>query len=100
VTAGTVCAELVVKGAEMKGEIAANSKEAVLLLAHGTPDVLGEMEDCLKLVTSGRVVPAQIVQELQEMQRETGEMVTATVKDTHSLPKLSQMHCPHRQPER
>jgi hypothetical protein len=32
----------------MKKEIEANPKEAVLLLAHGTPDVLGEMEQYLK----------------------------------------------------
>jgi protoporphyrin/coproporphyrin ferrochelatase len=41
-------------------------REAVLLLAHGTPDVLGEMEAYLKLVTGGRGVPAHVVKELQE----------------------------------
>jgi ferrochelatase len=42
------------------------SMEAVLLLAHGTPDVLGEMEPYLKLVTGGRGVPEDVVHELQE----------------------------------
>jgi protoheme ferro-lyase len=32
----------------MKKEIEGNPKEAVLLLAHGTPDVLGEIEEYLK----------------------------------------------------
>jgi ferrochelatase len=41
-------------------------REAVLLLAHGTPDVLGEMEAYLKLVTGGRGVPAHVVEVLQE----------------------------------
>jgi protoporphyrin/coproporphyrin ferrochelatase len=50
----------------VKKEIEANPKEAILLLAHGTPDVLGEMEDYLKLVTGGRGVPPQVVHELQE----------------------------------
>jgi ferrochelatase len=50
----------------MKKEIEANPKEAVLLLAHGTPDVLGEMEEYLKLVTGGRGVSPQVVHELQE----------------------------------
>jgi protoporphyrin/coproporphyrin ferrochelatase len=40
--------------------------EAVLLLAHGTPDALGEMEAYLKLVTGGRGVPPHVVEELQE----------------------------------
>jgi protoporphyrin/coproporphyrin ferrochelatase len=40
--------------------------EAVLLLAHGTPDLLGEMEAYLKLVTGGRGVPPHVVEELQE----------------------------------
>jgi protoporphyrin/coproporphyrin ferrochelatase len=49
----------------MKKESEANSKEAVLLLAHGTPDMLGEMEEYLKLVTGGRGVSPQVVHELQ-----------------------------------
>ena len=47
----------------MKKEV--DPKDAVLLLAHGTPDVLGEMHDYLKLVTGGRGVPSHIVHELQ-----------------------------------
>jgi protoporphyrin/coproporphyrin ferrochelatase len=40
--------------------------EAVLLLAHGTPDALSEMEAYLKLVTGGRGVPPHVVEELRE----------------------------------
>jgi ferrochelatase len=52
--------------AEKAGEMITADREAVLLLAHGTPDVLGEMEAYLKLVTGGRGVPAHVVKELQE----------------------------------
>src|SRR5260370_35217404 len=63
----------------MKKEIEANPKEAVLLLAHGTPDVLGEMEEYLKLVTGGRGVPPQVVHELQERYAAIG------LRDTPSI---------------
>ena len=46
--------------------------DAILLLAHGTPDVLGEMEAYLKLVTGGRGVPPHVVHELQERYAEIG----------------------------
>lgn len=46
--------------------------EAVLLLAHGTPDTLGEMDAYLKLVTGGRGVPPHVVHELQERYAQIG----------------------------
>ncbi len=46
--------------------------DAILLLAHGTPDTLGEMEAYLKLVTGGRGVPPHVVHELQERYAEIG----------------------------
>ena len=46
--------------------VEADHKEAVLLLAHGTPDVLGEMDEYLKRVTGGRGVPSHVVHELQQ----------------------------------
>jgi len=39
--------------------------DAVLLLAHGTPDTLGEMAEYLDKVTGGRAIPAEVVAELQ-----------------------------------
>lgn len=39
--------------------------EAVLLLAHGTPNVLGEMAEYLDKVTGGRPIPREVVEELQ-----------------------------------
>jgi len=39
--------------------------EAILLLAHGTPDVLGEMAEYLGKVTGGRKLPDSVVEELQ-----------------------------------
>ena len=38
---------------------------AVLLLAHGTPNVLGEMAEYLSKVTGGRALPGEVVAELQ-----------------------------------
>jgi protoporphyrin/coproporphyrin ferrochelatase len=40
-------------------------KRAVLLLAHGTPDVLGEMAEYLSKVTGGRALAPEVVEELQ-----------------------------------
>jgi ferrochelatase len=46
--------------------------EAVLLLAHGTPDVLGEMAEYLSKVTGGRALPQEVVEELQHRYAEIG----------------------------
>jgi ferrochelatase len=45
---------------------------AVLLLAHGTPDVLGEMAEYLAKVTGGRALPAEVVEELQHRYAQIG----------------------------
>ncbi len=47
-------------------------KQAVLLLAHGTPDVLGEMAEYLSKVTGGRALPQEVVEELQHRYGEIG----------------------------
>ncbi len=47
-------------------------KTAVLLLAHGTPDRLGEMALYLDKVTGGRPMPAHVVEELQHRYAEIG----------------------------
>ena len=47
-------------------------QDAILLLAHGTPDVLGEMAEYLKYVTSGRELPRSVVEELQHRYAEIG----------------------------
>jgi protoporphyrin/coproporphyrin ferrochelatase len=67
----------------MKKKIEGNPEEAVLLLAHGTPDVLGEMEEYLKLVTGGRGVSPQVVHELQERYAAIGLGDTPTVQGAH-----------------
>jgi len=48
------------------------SGQAILLLAHGTPDVLGEMADYLGKVTGGRALPHEVVEELQHRYAEIG----------------------------
>jgi ferrochelatase len=48
------------------------SRTAVLLLAHGTPDVLSEMADYLAKVTGGRALPAEVVAELQHRYAQIG----------------------------
>jgi ferrochelatase len=45
--------------------IGETSRSAVLLLAHGTPNVLGEMAEYLGKVTGGRALPEEVVKELQ-----------------------------------
>jgi ferrochelatase len=45
---------------------------AVLLLAHGTPDVLGEMAEYLARVTGGRALPKEVVEELQHRYAQIG----------------------------
>jgi ferrochelatase len=46
--------------------------EAILLLAHGTPNVLGEMAEYLAKVTGGRALPDSVVEELQHRYAEIG----------------------------
>jgi ferrochelatase len=46
--------------------------DAILLLAHGTPDVLGEMAEYLSKVTGGRPLPDEVVKELQHRYAEIG----------------------------
>jgi ferrochelatase len=46
--------------------------DAILLLAHGTPDVLGEMAEYLGKVTGGRPLPQEVVEELQHRYGEIG----------------------------
>jgi ferrochelatase len=45
---------------------------AVLLLAHGTPNVLGEMAEYLAKVTGGRSLPHEVVEELQHRYAQIG----------------------------
>jgi protoporphyrin/coproporphyrin ferrochelatase len=48
------------------------NRSAVLLLAHGTPDVLGEMAEYLGKVTGGRALPQEVVEELQHRYKQIG----------------------------
>lgn len=57
--------------------------DAILLLAHGTPDVLSEMDAYLKLVTGGRGVPPHVVHELQERYAEIGLREEPTLEGPH-----------------
>src|ERR1700712_1411281 len=45
---------------------------AILLLAHGTPDILSEMAEYLNKVTGGRPMPEAVVEELQHRYGEIG----------------------------
>ena len=47
-------------------------KSAILLLAHGTPDVLSDMAPYLDKVTGGRPMPQHVVEELQHRYAEIG----------------------------
>ena len=48
------------------------AKSAVLLLAHGTPNMLGEMAEYLGKVTGGRALPLEVVEELQHRYAQIG----------------------------
>jgi protoporphyrin/coproporphyrin ferrochelatase len=49
-----------------------SGKSAVLLLAHGTPDALGEMSEYLSKVTGGRALSQAVVEELQHRYAQIG----------------------------
>ena len=59
---------------------AGTEKRAVLLLAHGTPDVLGEMAEYLSKVTGGRALPPEVVKELQHRYAQIGLRETPGVE--------------------
>ena len=42
-------------------------KQAVLLLAHGTPETIEEIPDYLRNVVSGRPLPEQVIEEIKHM---------------------------------
>jgi len=56
---------------------------AVLLLAHGTPDVLGEMAEYLSKVTGGRTLPAEVVEELKHRYAQIGLRETPAEEPPH-----------------
>lgn len=56
----------------MSSNLVLDKSTAILLLAHGTPDVLGEMAEYLKKVTGGRPLPEEVVHELQHRYGEIG----------------------------
>src|SRR5258708_34235703 len=55
-------------------------RSGVLLLAHGTPDVLGEMAEYLGKVTGGRALPQEVVEELQHRYAQIGLRETPGVE--------------------
>jgi ferrochelatase len=48
------------------------SQSPILLLAHGTPDVLSDMPEYLQKVTGGRPMPPHVIEELQHRYSEIG----------------------------
>jgi len=55
-----------------------HNSTAVLLLAHGTPNTLGEMPEYLAKVTGGRTLPPSVVAELQHRYAQIGLGETPT----------------------
>ena len=49
-----------------------HSSTAILLLAHGTPNALGEMAEYLAKVTGGRALPPEVIAELQHRYSQIG----------------------------
>jgi ferrochelatase len=60
-----------------------NRRSAVLLLAHGTPNVLGEMTEYLSKVTGGRQLPNEVVEELQHRYAQIGLAETPGIEPPH-----------------
>src|SRR5271163_3676808 len=56
----------------MSGSNDNERQSAILLLAHGTPNVLGEMAEYLSKVTGGRALPQAVVEELQHRYAQIG----------------------------
>jgi ferrochelatase len=56
----------------MNKSMSKSAQTAVLLLAHGTPDTLGEMAEYLAKVTGGRALPQEVVEELQHRYAQIG----------------------------
>jgi protoporphyrin/coproporphyrin ferrochelatase len=54
--------------------------DAVLLLAHGTPNVLGEMAEYLSNVTGGRALPNEVIEELKHRYAQIGLRETPGVE--------------------
>ena len=65
-------AVIAVNGADGASQAQGSRHDAVLLLAHGTPNVLGEMAEYLGKVTGGRALPQAVVEELQHRYGEIG----------------------------
>ncbi len=58
-------------------------RRAVLLLAHGTPNTLGEMAEYLSKVTGGRPLPNEVVEELQHRYAQIGLGETPGIDPPH-----------------
>lgn len=50
----------------VENELSNSSKNAVLLLAHGSPDSVDEIPEFLRRVTGGRPVPPEVIEEVKD----------------------------------
>lgn len=71
-----------------------NSKTAVLLLAHGSPNAPEEVPEYLKYVTSGRALPQNVIDEITHRYALVGSspLTRWTLKQSHQLADL--LHLP------
>ncbi len=70
----------------MSGE-SMSKPNAILLLAHGTPDKLSEMGEYLQKVTGGRPMPQEVVEELQHRYAQIGLTETKPGLGADGLPE-------------
>jgi ferrochelatase len=70
----------------MRGE-PISQRNAILLLAHGTPDTLSEMAEYLQKVTGGRPMPPEVVAELQHRYAQIGLTETKPALGEDGLPE-------------
>jgi ferrochelatase len=64
-----------------------SQRNAILLLAHGTPDKLSEMAEYLQKVTGGRPMPPEVVAELQHRYAQIGLTETKPSLGDDGLPE-------------
>ena len=67
-----------------------NSKDAVLLLAHGSPDTPDDVPEFLRNVTGGRELPPAVVEEVKRRYEFIGRspLTAITLKQAHAVAEL------------
>jgi len=68
-----------------------NSREAILLLAHGSPDRVEDIPEYLRNITGGRPLPEEVVREVEQRYRQIGRspLTELTVRQAEAVARES-----------